>query len=197
VSDGYANARIHRFDHDWAFQESVGEPGSELGEFRLPHSVLCLSGGNVLVADRENDRLQVFSESGDVRHEVDAVSRPAAVAEISPDIYLVAELEWAVGDLSYRSGIRHQGVPAALALLDLSSGRVSRTTFVGDRLSAPHGLAVDAHGSLWITELARESGISGMATVKRAPLDVVLSSMPSMPTTELAGTAKPRQDKEK
>ena len=41
VSDGYRNARIHRFDNDGNHKFSWGKPGKEHPyEFHLPHSLL-------------------------------------------------------------------------------------------------------------------------------------------------------------
>ena len=44
---------------------SWGEPGSGPGQFMLPHGVWVDSRGRVLVADRENDRVQAFSQDGE------------------------------------------------------------------------------------------------------------------------------------
>ena len=38
VSDGYGNARVHRFSADGELKASWGEPGSGPGKFDLPHS---------------------------------------------------------------------------------------------------------------------------------------------------------------
>ena len=64
ISDGYANCRVHHFSADGRLLHSWGEPGSGPGQFMLPHDVWVDSRGRVLVADRENDRVQVFSQEG-------------------------------------------------------------------------------------------------------------------------------------
>ena len=43
---------------------SWGEPGAQPGHFNLPHGVWVDRRGRVLVADRENDRIQVFDQDG-------------------------------------------------------------------------------------------------------------------------------------
>ena len=65
VSDGYGNARIHRFSPDGRLIQSWGKPGTGAGEFNLPHDIWVAENDNVLVADRENDRIQIFSADGD------------------------------------------------------------------------------------------------------------------------------------
>ncbi len=65
VSDGYGNSCVHRFTADGNYIASFGKPGSGPGEFRVPHSIRVSRDGRVYVCDRENNRVQVFSDSGD------------------------------------------------------------------------------------------------------------------------------------
>jgi len=64
MSDGYGNARVHKFSADAKHVSSWGEPGKGPGQFNLPHGVWVDSRGRLLVADRENDRVQVFDQDG-------------------------------------------------------------------------------------------------------------------------------------
>ena len=64
MTDGYGNARVHKFSADAKYLFSWGEPGTAPGQFNLPHGVWIDSRGRVLVADRENDRVQVFDQNG-------------------------------------------------------------------------------------------------------------------------------------
>ncbi|MPZ45979.1 MAG: hypothetical protein GEV05_21850 [Betaproteobacteria bacterium] len=64
VSDGYGNARVHKFDATGRHVQSWGEPGTGPGQFNLPHGVWVDRRGRLLVADRENDRIQVFDQNG-------------------------------------------------------------------------------------------------------------------------------------
>ena len=66
VSDGYANHKVHRFTSDGAAVASWGALGRGRGEFMNPHAVWVLPDGRVVVVDRENDRLQVFTAGGDL-----------------------------------------------------------------------------------------------------------------------------------
>ncbi len=64
VSDGYRNARVHRFAPDGHLKRSWGEPGKTApNQFHLPHSLLVHE-GRVYVCDRENHRIQVFTTDG-------------------------------------------------------------------------------------------------------------------------------------
>jgi len=64
MTDGYGNARVHKFSAEGKHLFSWGEPGTAPGQFNLPHGVWIDRRGRVLVADRENDRVQVFDQQG-------------------------------------------------------------------------------------------------------------------------------------
>ncbi|MBR0643773.1 NHL repeat-containing protein [Plastoroseomonas hellenica] len=64
VADGYAASRIHRFSADGTPMGGWGTPGEGPGEFSTPHSVWVMEDGRLAVADRENNRVQVFAPDG-------------------------------------------------------------------------------------------------------------------------------------
>jgi peptidylglycine monooxygenase len=65
VADGYANSAVHRFSGDGELKQTWGKQGDGPGEFTTPHAVWIDGEGRVLVADRENNRIQVFTGDGD------------------------------------------------------------------------------------------------------------------------------------
>ena len=65
VADGYGNSSVHRFNSAGDYISSFGSPGSGPGQFRVPHSIRVSNDGRVYVADRENHRVQVFTEEGE------------------------------------------------------------------------------------------------------------------------------------
>jgi len=62
VSDGYVNHRVVKYDKNGRFLKQVGseKTGSGPGQFNTPHSVAVDAKGTVYVADRGNNRVQVF-----------------------------------------------------------------------------------------------------------------------------------------
>lgn len=64
VSDGYGNSRVVKFSADGHYQFSWGHKGSGPGEFSIPHGIDIDKAGRVYVADRENNRIQVFDSTG-------------------------------------------------------------------------------------------------------------------------------------
>ena len=65
VADGYGNSNVHRFSPEGTLRRTWGRPGAGPGEFTTPHAIRVHPDGRVLVADRENDRIQVFSPDGE------------------------------------------------------------------------------------------------------------------------------------
>jgi len=64
IADGYANARILEYTADGKKIREWGTPGTGPGQFRLPHSIQIDEEGTVYVADRENGRVQRFTQDG-------------------------------------------------------------------------------------------------------------------------------------
>lgn len=69
VADGYGNSAIHRFSAEGKHLGSWGAPGAGRGQFTTPHGIWVDSRERVLVADRENNRVQLFSPEGDFYEE--------------------------------------------------------------------------------------------------------------------------------
>ena len=65
ISDGYVNHRVVKYDRDGRFLKQVGseKTGTEPGQFNTPHGIAVDLKGNVYVADRGNNRLQVFDNN--------------------------------------------------------------------------------------------------------------------------------------
>jgi hypothetical protein len=78
VSDGYRNARVHRFTGDGRLLMSWGEPGKTApNQFHLPHSLVVDEDGIIYLCDRENSRIQVFFRRWAIYHDVDRHAPPS------------------------------------------------------------------------------------------------------------------------
>jgi DNA-binding beta-propeller fold protein YncE len=87
VSDGYGNTRVVKFDKNGKFLMTWGTPGTGKGQFNTPHSVTIDKNRRVYVADRANQRIQVFDENGKYLDEFDNITQPYNI-RISADGYL-------------------------------------------------------------------------------------------------------------
>jgi peptidylamidoglycolate lyase len=64
VSDGYVNSRVALFDAKGTFVREWGKKGSGESQFSNPHDLAFAPNGDVIVADRENSRIQFFDRQG-------------------------------------------------------------------------------------------------------------------------------------
>lgn len=164
ISDGYGNARVHRFAPDGRLLQSWGEPGSGPGQFHLPHGIAVDRDGTVYVADRENSRIQLFTADGVYRGEWTDVARPCQVWVDRTNGWIY------VAEVGYRAG-RWPGTGPAEP--GAAGGRVSIYDRGGKRLVlwgggdnpcapgdffAPHGIWVDSRNAVYVAEVAMSAG---------------------------------------
>ncbi len=81
VSDGYTNHRVVKYDKFGMYVDEVGssQRGTEPSQFNTPHGISTDANGNVYVADRNNRRIQVFSNDLVLRAIYDHVGSPWSV----------------------------------------------------------------------------------------------------------------------
>jgi DNA-binding beta-propeller fold protein YncE len=137
ISDGYGNARVHRFTADGELQMSWGVPGKTApGEFHVPHGVWVHTDGRVLVADRENNRVQIFSPQGEFLTQWTDLARPC-------DIYIDADEAVYVPELD--------GLITILSLDGKILARWTSPTGTGDG-DGGHAVWVDSHGDIYLNQ---------------------------------------------
>jgi streptogramin lyase len=88
VSDGYGNRRVHCFAPDGMLRHSWGAPGSGPGQFALVHFIAIDARDQVYVADRENNRIQVFDTAGGLLAEWTPFTLPSDLAFGRDRIYV-------------------------------------------------------------------------------------------------------------
>src|SRR5262249_56218356 len=76
ITDGYGNARVHKFSAEGKLLFSWGEAGDGPGQFNLPHGSAIERAGRGFVAGREKRRLPRFSHSGKFLNTWDTKHRP-------------------------------------------------------------------------------------------------------------------------
>jgi DNA-binding beta-propeller fold protein YncE len=76
VSDGYANSRVMRFSADGKFKHSWGTKGKGPGQFNLVHNIAIDKKGRVYIADRENERVQIFDADGNFLDQWKHIGKP-------------------------------------------------------------------------------------------------------------------------
>ena len=93
VTDGYRNARVHRFTADGKLVTSWGEPGKGPGQFHLPHSIAIDPEGTLYVADRANKRIQIFTPEGGFLGQWTGMGGPNDITRAHDGTFYLAEQE--------------------------------------------------------------------------------------------------------
>ncbi|MCH8167862.1 MAG: hypothetical protein IIC03_08025, partial [Proteobacteria bacterium] len=136
ISDGYGNARIHKYSADGELLTSWGEPGIDPGQFMVPHN-LAIDGDRIYVADREAHRVQLFDLDGSLISVWNNIHRPCGLAVGPEGNVYIGELN-GVALMEGAAGIGHR-----VSVLDRDGRLLAR---VGDpeegeepgRFIAPH-----------------------------------------------------------
>ena len=161
VSDGYGNAKIHKYSPDGKRLLSWGEPGTDPGQFNIPHNIATDAEGWVYVADRENHRVQVFDGNG--RYETQWVNmhRPCGLyccGAHAPG----AKPTFLIGELGSSIPITRNwpGIGPRLAFVDGQGKTLARLGgeagpgLEPGKFVAPHGLAMDSRGDIYVGEVS-------------------------------------------
>lgn len=89
VADGYCNAAMHRFDSEMNLIKTWGGAGTGAGQFRLPHSVWEDAKGRIWIADRVNNRVQVFDDDGVYIAKFEGMHAPSDIWGDARHVYVV------------------------------------------------------------------------------------------------------------
>ena len=155
VSDGYGNARVHKYAPDGTFLLAWGESGTDPGEFNIVHNIATDSAGWVYVADRENHRIQVFDPNGKFETQWVNMARPCGLyIDQATDIAYVGELGVAIA-----SNAQALGVGPRISLYDTKGNVLAR---LGNKpegeapgqFIAPHGICIDSRGDIYVGEVS-------------------------------------------
>ena len=157
MSDGYGNSCVHKYAPDGKHLMCWGTTGTDPGEFNIVHNIVTDEDGWVYVADRENHRVQVFDGNGNYEAQWNNMHRPCALyccGGKNPQ-FIIGELGPGMPvNSKYRNiGPRLSIVDKAGALISRLGGEDGPGTETG-RFLAPHGLAVDSRGDIYVGEVS-------------------------------------------
>ena len=160
ISDGYGNARVHKYDPSGRRLLSWGSSGTRPGQFNIAHNICCDADGWVYVADRENHRVQVFDGNGKFETQWNNLHRPSGLYMTSGacPICYIAEL-----GPHLPVNIDHPNIGPRISVMDLKGNLLATVEATPARgagpgqFISPHGMAVDSHGDLYVGEVAHTS----------------------------------------
>jgi sugar lactone lactonase YvrE len=150
VADGHTengNNRVVKFSKDGTFIKAWGRTGYAPGEFRTLHAIAIDPRGRLFVADRSNNRVQIFDQEGKSLAVWTQFGRPSGIFFDNTDQIYVADSE--------SDDVQNPGWEMGIRIGDARSGWV--TAFIlypwGDpRVTAGNGaefVAVDRDGNLY------------------------------------------------
>ena len=169
-SDGYNNARVAKYDADGNWVGSWGERGSDPGQFRVPHGIAADDQGRIYVADRSNNRIQVFESDGTFVREI-TLADLRRQAPVSPDYAPRIASFGRLPDGSYNSLWPNSicitpGPDPVMFTQDMFPGRIYKMSLDGTVLGYfgrdgqavgqfgwIHGLACPSANEVWVAEL--------------------------------------------
>jgi DNA-binding beta-propeller fold protein YncE len=140
VSDGYVNSRVVKFNREGDYVTHFGRKGTGDGEFNLVHDVALDASGRLYVADRTNERIQIFDQSGRFLGKWTNLGAP-----------------W---------GLHYASKENALYMADGKNNRILKLNLDGQvqgvlgsygrtqgKLDFAHHIAVDSEGSVYVVEI--------------------------------------------
>lgn len=155
VADGHAaprNNRIVRFSKDGKFILQFGKTGSGPGEINDPHGLGMDSQGRVFVADRGNNRVAIFDQSGRFIDNWPQFGKAGSA-------YVDVRDMLCVGDANSHEE-NHPGWMRGIRIGSVKDGKV--TAFIPDpnwdpkvHADSPEGVAVDAAGNIFGADIVR------------------------------------------
>ncbi len=145
ISDGYGNARVHKYSPDGELIKSWGQPGTGPSEFDLPHCVRVDPRNRLMVADRENNRIQFFTLDGEYIEEWGDLLQPDTIYIDDDDLVYIAELGQRISIMTLDGEVVSQW------------GSEPGSTVPGEFFAGPHGIWLDSHGDIYVGEVQADA----------------------------------------
>ena len=150
IADGHelnGNNRVMKFTKDGRFIKQWGKTGYAPGEFRTLHGIAIDQQGRIFVADRNNNRIQLFDQEGKHLSTWTQFGTPSGIAFDDKGQIYVADSE--------SDGVNNPGWEQGIRIGDAKTGFV--TAFILDQGgnpntqtgSGPEFVAVDKNGNVF------------------------------------------------
>ncbi|MSR31535.1 MAG: hypothetical protein EXR99_08530 [Gemmataceae bacterium] len=146
IVDGYGSQKVFLFDKDFKHKKTIGGRGKEHGLFNTCHGVWIRTLGKepeVYIADRANNRLEIFSLDLQYKRSIEGVRTPCCFYQHDGHLY-VPELGSRVTVIDEHDKIVSQFGDGSMIKDDI--------TMHPGKFKAPHALTLDSKGNLYVLE---------------------------------------------
>ncbi|OGT72724.1 MAG: hypothetical protein A3H44_06425 [Gammaproteobacteria bacterium RIFCSPLOWO2_02_FULL_57_10] len=153
---GGLNNRIMHYAADGTFIKTWGRKGSGPGELSEPHAIAMDSRGRLFVGDRENNRIQIFSQAGEFIDEWRQFGRPSGLFITPDDTLYVADSESGPDTgANELTGIM-KGIRIGSAVDGTVTAFIEDMEPLTDDHSGAEGVGVDANGNVYGAVVRRQ-----------------------------------------
>lgn len=169
VSDGYGKSLVHQFDRNRKYIRTWGGGGAAPGKMRTPHGIFIDNRGKepcLLLADRENHRLQKFDLEGKLLGVVEGIlRRPCNIQSNGKDLV--------IADLAGRVTILDKDNKLVVHLGDNPDPRkrarngIPRDQWADGHFISPHSACFDAAGNIYVVDWLALGRITKLERVRK------------------------------
>jgi peptidylamidoglycolate lyase len=163
VSDGYGNSRVVKFSATGKYIKAWGTFGIKPGQFIIPHGIAIDQNNIIYVADRQNNRIQLFDTTGNFIKELKNDKQVEELPSIAIDKanHLFA--------IDYDPTINKDSTAKGSTIFEFDSSQQIKNHFgatgSANRITSWfHDIAIDSKGNIYVGD------ITGLKVLKFKPI---------------------------
>jgi peptidylamidoglycolate lyase len=152
VSDGYGNSRVVKFSAAGKYIKAWGTYGNKPGQFIIPHAITIDQNNIIYVADRQNNRVQLFDTAGnfirELKNDINVEQLPSIALDKANHLFAI-DYDPTKGEDSLVKGS---------TIFEFDSSSHNKVRF-GARSSANrtscwfHDIAIDKKGNIYVGDI--------------------------------------------
>lgn len=151
VSDGYGNSRVIKFSSNGKYIKEWGAYGSKPGQFIIPHGIAIDQNNTIYVADRQNNRVQLFDTTGnflkELKNKVQVQQLPSIAIDNSNHLFAI----------DYDPTYKMESIANGSTFFVLDSSQVeNHFGATGSAIRTPswfHDIAIDRKGNIYVGDI--------------------------------------------